>query len=103
VGVVVESNQGGDTWKAILHSLPVKLSTVHQSIPKEIRAADLLNLYQRGRVFHEQRLPAAEEQMVSFPKGPNDDIVDAIGTGVAKFMGKKRQVSVTSMNYLGDD
>jgi phage terminase large subunit-like protein len=103
VGVVVESNQGGDTWRAILKDLPVKLSTVHQSIPKEIRAADLLNLYQRGRVFHEQRLPAAEEQMVSFPKGPNDDLVDAIGTGVAKFMGKKRTVSVTNVNYLGDD
>ena len=103
VGVIVESNQGGDAWKAILHGLPVKLQTVHQSEPKEVRAARLLNHYQRKRVMHEQRLPAAEEQMVAFPKAPNDDLVDAIGTGVAVFLGKKRVASITNMSYLGDD
>lgn len=103
VGVVVESNQGGDAWRAILHDLPVPLRTVHQSEPKEVRAARLLNHYQRKRVFHEQRMPAAEEQMVAFPKAPNDDLVDAVGTGVAVFLGKKRVAGVTSMNYLGDD
>lgn len=100
VGVVVETNQGGDAWKAILHGLPVPLRTVHQSEPKEVRAARLLNHYQRRRVMHEQRLPAVEEQMVAFPKGPNDDLVDAVGTGVAVFLGKKQTASVSTASYV---
>lgn len=85
-GVLVETNQGGDVWKTILHSLPVPLHTVHQSVRKEIRAAHLLTHYQRGRVVHEKLLPAAEAQMVSFPKAPHDDLVDAIGSGVAALL-----------------
>jgi phage terminase large subunit-like protein len=100
VGVVVESNQGGDTWRAILHDLPVTLRTVHQSEPKEVRAARLLNHYQRRRVVHEQRLHAVEEQMVAFPKGPNDDLVDAVGTGVAVFLGKKQTASIHTASYV---
>lgn len=87
-GVLVEINQGGSVWDAILHDLPVKLKTVHQSAPKESRAADLLTHYQRGRVYHEQPLAALESQMVSFPKGANDDLVDAVGSGVAVFLDK---------------
>jgi phage terminase large subunit-like protein len=100
VGVVVESNQGGDAWRAILHGLPVALKTVHQSEPKEVRAARLLNHYQRKRVIHEQRLHAIEEQMVGFPKAPNDDLVDAVGTGVAQFLGKKQTAGITSASYV---
>jgi phage terminase large subunit-like protein len=99
-GVVVETNQGGDAWRAILHGLPVVLRTVHQHAPKEVRAAQLLAHYQRRRVVHEQRLPAVEEQMVAFPKGPNDDLVDAIGTGVAVFLGKKNVASVVAASYV---
>jgi phage terminase large subunit-like protein len=99
-GVVVESNQGADAWRAILHGLPVPLRLVHQHEPKEVRAARLLNHYQRRRVVHEQRLHAVEEQMVSFPKGPNDDLVDAVGTGVAVFLGKKHVASVTAASYV---
>lgn len=100
VGVVVETNQGGDAWRAILHDLPVTLKTVHQSEPKEVRAARLLNHYQRKRVIHEQKLPAVEEQMVGFPKGPNDDLVDAVGTGVAVFLGKKQTAGIRSASYV---
>lgn len=99
-GVLVESNQGGDAWRAILHGLPVPLKMVHQSEPKEVRAARLLNHYQRRRVVHEQRLHALEEQCVAFPKGPNDDLVDAVGSGVAVFLGRKRVASVTSASYV---
>lgn len=99
-GVVIETNQGGDTWKAILHGLPVLIHTVHQHEPKEVRAARLLNHYQRRRIIHEQKLPAAEQQMVAFPKGTNDDLVDAIGTGVEVFLGKKRRVEVVSGSYV---
>ncbi|AXB47302.1 hypothetical protein [Amycolatopsis albispora] len=84
-GVVVETNQGGDTWLAILHGLPVPVRTVHQDEPKEVRAGSLLAKYQRGRVVHEKRIPVLEAQMVRFPLG-HDDLVDAVGTGVQVFL-----------------
>lgn len=103
-GVLIETNNGGDTFLAILHSLPVKVRKVHSSAPKEVRAADLLNHYQRGRVVHERPLPALEGQMVSFPKAPNDDLVDAAGAGCAVFLGKllkqRRTASVSSGAYV---
>jgi phage terminase large subunit-like protein len=101
VGVVVETNQGGDTWKAILHGLPCSLRTVHQHEPKEVRAARLLNRYQRREVMHEEKLPALEQQCVAFPKGPNDDLVDCVGTGVEVFMGAKKKAGVSSASYVG--
>ncbi|WP_018502999.1 phage terminase large subunit family protein [Parafrankia discariae] len=84
--VLVETNQGGEVWAALLRPLPVRLLTVHQSEPKDVRAARSLNHYQRGRVLHPHRLPAAEAQMTSYPKGRHDDMVDAIGTGVWWFL-----------------
>ena len=88
-GVVVESNQGGDVWRNILHHLPVPLQTVHQSEPKDVRAARFLAHYQRRRVLHEVHLPALEGQQMAYPKAPFDDLVDAAGTGVTVFLGKK--------------
>ncbi|MEV6648069.1 hypothetical protein [Amycolatopsis sp. NPDC051371] len=85
-GVVVETNQGGDAWLAILHDLPVPVRTVTQSRPKEVRAGSLLAKYQRGRVLHEKRLHQAEAQMIRFPLAEHDDLVDAIGTGVEVFL-----------------
>ncbi|MFB9924865.1 hypothetical protein ACFORO_25855 [Amycolatopsis halotolerans] len=85
-GVLVETNQGGDAWLAILHDLPVKVRTVSQSRPKEVRAGSLLAKYQRGRVFHHQRLHQLEAQMVGFPLGAHDDLVDAVGSGVDVFL-----------------
>jgi hypothetical protein len=77
--VVVEGNQGGENWHAILHDLPCKLQVVWSTDKKETRAADLLEHYQVGRrVIHARRLPALEAQMVAFPKAGNDDLVDAV-------------------------
>lgn len=94
-GVIIETNQGGGkddpgVWSNILHDLPVRILTVHQSIPKEVRAARLLNLYQRDLVWHEQPLPAAEAQMVGFPNAPHDDLVDSVGAGVSAVMPKNK-------------
>jgi len=100
MGVVVESNQGADAWRAILHGLPVPLRLVHQHEPKEVRAARLLNHYQLRRVVHEHRLPALEEQCIAFPKGPNDDLVDAVGMGVEIFHGKKQTAGITTGSYV---
>jgi hypothetical protein len=123
-GVVVEVNQGGEVWEAsVLTDLPVPVKTVHQHEPKEVRAARLLGFYQeipkRSKttvpdpsvaagiahmpyVIHEHALPAAEEQMVGFPKAVHDDLVDAIGTGVDKFLkkSKKKRSSATTYDPL---
>lgn len=80
--IVIETNQGGDTWVEILHDLPVRIATVWQNEPKEVRASRLLNRYQRVEVTHATKQVQAETQMCAYPNVLNDDIIDAIGTGV---------------------
>lgn len=117
-GVVVEVNQGGDVWKgSVLKGLPVPVRVVYQSEPKEVRAARTLGYYQTRprrlppgkdpavsaglsmlpQVVHETVLATAEEQMVGFPKGANDDLVDAIGTGTDVFLKPKRKSGGSSV------
>lgn len=96
--ILVETNQGGDTWRPIFHHMPVRVTTVHQSEPKDVRAARLLHSYQRGKVVHTEHHPDAEGQMVAYPKAPHDDIVDAIGTGVRALTAPPKQKS-TSRTY----
>jgi hypothetical protein len=84
--VIVEANKEGEHWYDILHHLPCKLQIFNQSVDKKVRAAQALAHYQRGRVYHTQRLSAVEEQMVSFPKAPNDDMVDAVGSAVTRLL-----------------
>lgn len=88
--VLVETNQGGDLWRQLLHDLPVRLRTVHQHEPKTVRAARVLQDYQTRRVAHTVRLPALEEQQMSFPKVLNDDLVDAAGAGCLYFLDDDR-------------
>jgi hypothetical protein len=120
-GVVVEVNQGGDVWKgSVLTNLPVPIKTVSQSEAKEVRAARLLGYYQQRpvrlksgqdpavpaglsmlpQVVHETLLPAALEQLVAFPKGTNDDLVDAIGTGVDVFLKRKKRSGGATVDPL---
>lgn len=86
--ILVETNQGGEMWLDTLHGMPVKIHTLHNKEKKESRAGRLLNLYQMApsRVLHTQRIPALEEQMVSFPLGANDDLVDAVGNAVLQYL-----------------
>ena len=44
----------------------------------------------------------AEEQLVAFPTAPHDDMVDAIGAGVRRFLDPpvKKKLSGTSVSYL---
>lgn len=99
--ILVEDNQGGELWLRVLHTMPILVRLVHQSAPKEVRAAKALAHYQtkpRPRVLHDHEMPAVEAQMVGFPGAPHDDIVDAIGTGVLAFLEPKkapRKVGVT--------
>ena len=86
-GLYIETNQGGDVIGDVFKDVGVKVHKVNQSVRKEVRASKTLNYYQRGQVLHAAGLTAAEEQMVSFPNpGVHDDIVDAITTGVLRFM-----------------
>lgn len=102
LGVLVESNQGGDTWRTILHGLPVRLDAVHQTAAKELRAEHLLNHYQRGRVLHAQRIPALENQMLAFPGGAFDDCIDAVGTAVEALRPrpKRGSANVRTASYV---
>lgn len=89
--ILVEVNQGGDTWQSVLHHMPVKVKPVSQSEHKFTRAEGVLNHYQRGRVLHARRLPDLEAQMCAFPKAPNDDLVDAVGSAVRRFIPLSRK------------
>jgi hypothetical protein len=89
-GIVIEGNQGGDTWHRILHDMPVPVRVISNSAPKEVRAANLATRYQIKVVIHAEPLPQAEAQMVGFPKAPHDDLVDAIGNGVGVFLGEPK-------------
>lgn len=82
----VETNQGGELWADVFHDFPIKVRTVHQTEKKEVRAASALSWYQRGRVKHVRRLTTTEEQMIGFPNAPHDDEVDAVGSGVLRFL-----------------
>jgi predicted phage terminase large subunit-like protein len=76
--IYIETNQGGDLWRHTLHSMPVKVTAVTSSIKKEVRAAHALARYENGKVLHLKPMRDLEEQMVSFPKAPHDDMVDAV-------------------------
>lgn len=93
IGVLIETNQGGDLWGAIFHHLPVKVKTVHQTESKETRAAAALAHYQRKRVVHAPgaKLADFEAQLVAFPRAPHDDMVDAVTTAVNYFLARKKR------------
>jgi predicted phage terminase large subunit-like protein len=98
--VLVEINQGGDVWKTILHHLPVPLRTITQSVKKEVRAASVLVHYQRGVVVHERRIPRLEEEMIAFPNGPHDDLVDAVGSAVTYMLTRSKAPALKNVSYL---
>lgn len=84
--IFAETNQGGDLVKDLFSSLPVKVKTVHQSVPKNVRAATALAEYEKGNVIHARKFPSLEAQMMAFPtKGIHDDQVDSVGSACIYF------------------
>lgn len=102
--VLIEVNQGGELWPTVLHSMPVQLLVYTSSESKEVRFAWALDYYQAGgrRVFHREPLRAAEEQMISFPNAPHDDIADAVVSGVLYFLRGRGELrtEVRSESYV---
>jgi predicted phage terminase large subunit-like protein len=102
-GILIEVNQGGDLWKNdVFHDMPVPVRIFTSSLAKELRAAEALAHYQRGRVLHLERLTSAEEQMVAFPNAPHDDEVDAVGSAVNHFLtpAPKKKTGVKVSSYV---
>lgn len=103
--MMVEGNQGGELWREVFHDMPVKIHIFSNSEPKEVRAGRVHALYQRipSRVVHTARLQQAEEQLVGFPRLAHDDIVDAIGNPVLKFLKPAlvQRRTARSGNYAG--
>jgi phage terminase large subunit-like protein len=101
--IYVESNQGGDTWHDTFHDMPVPVVAAPAGKgSKEVRAAEAVNHYERGRVLHEVRLPEVEAQMCSFPKAPHDDMVDAVGNAVCRLLrpkAPKKRATAATMSY----
>lgn len=84
--IYVECNQGGELWAEVFHGIPgVKVKTHTSTKSKDIRFADALRHWQRGRVLHPRKIPILEEQAVAFPKAAYDDVVDAAVAGVHYF------------------
>lgn len=89
--IVIESNQGGETWLSVYHHMPVPVELISQSEPKPVRAARLLNHFQRRRAALRGRQTAFEEEALSFPRGAHDDVLDAVGTGVDYVLKTRRR------------
>ena len=79
--VVVESNQGGDLNKSVLHTvdpnLPIRM--VHAGQGKRLRAEPIAALYEQGKVHHVGQLPTLEDQLCSWVPGDvSPDRLDAL-------------------------
>lgn len=101
--LLVETNQGGELWLKVFGGLPIPVKSIHQSVPKPVRAANVLHWYERGHVLHMPGLAALEAEMVGFPNAPNDDMVDATGSGINYFLRPRKRgesIGATSAGYV---
>jgi hypothetical protein len=99
--VVVESNQGRDTWTMVFHHLPVRLIQTWSSLPKPVRLTRLLALYQRGCVTHARQIPRLEQQQCAYEGVGSDepDIIDAVEVGARHFLTPAKKVSGGTFSY----
>jgi phage terminase large subunit-like protein len=66
--IVVESNQGGDTWRTILEGIDPSVATrsVHASRGKQARAEPVGARYEQGRVHHVGVFERLEDQLCNY-------------------------------------
>ncbi|MFF7496310.1 phage terminase large subunit family protein [Streptomyces rubiginosohelvolus] len=102
VGLVyVETNQGGDVWKSVLDGVPAKYRGIHNTEKKELRATKALDFYRRGMVVHTSHFDTLQTQMFAYPKVKNDDVLDAVVSGVLYFLGKpQKKPGVKRTSYV---
>ncbi|MDV8007378.1 hypothetical protein [Rhodococcus sp. IEGM 1318] len=101
VGLVyVETNQGGNLWKAVFDGIKANFRSVHQTEPKSLRAARALDYYRKDKVRHTRHFDQLEEQMYSFPKVAHDDLIDACGTGIHYFLSASSQPKAVRKTYI---
>jgi hypothetical protein len=100
IGLIrIESNQGGETWREVLHDLPLRVELTWSKLPKVTRNSRLLNCYQRGWVVHHHPLNRLEQEMCAYIGGDND-MIDAVEAGVRKFIQPpKPRVSGGNFSY----
>lgn len=105
VGVLlVETNQGGGTWAPIFEGLPVKYREVKQNIKKTVRAKLLLTGMEKGSVLFERPMPQLMNQMLLFPNGMHDDMVDSVSSAYGYFFnpnaGKRVKPGISQHSYV---
>ncbi|MEP4195376.1 MAG: terminase family protein [Aliishimia sp.] len=96
--LVAEVNQGGDLVEQVVRQVDplVPFTKVHATRGKIIRAEPVAALYEQGRVFHVDSMPALEDQMVQMTtlgyKGTGSpDRVDALVWALhALIVGKRK-------------
>lgn len=74
--IVAETNQGGDLVKSAIRnaggsSIPVVM--VHAKRSKRLRAEDIAQLYDQGRVHHCGEFPDLEDEMCNYTGAKNED------------------------------
>lgn len=83
--VIVEQNQGGDTWRAIFEPLPNRARLTLFSVrgSKASRLEKLLDRYERGQVLHGAPVRELEEQALAYPSpAVHDDLLDSVANGI---------------------
>lgn len=73
---------------------PVIYGLKHHGVNKELRIRGLLPRYEAGKIYHVQgECDMLEEEMVRFPKGKNDDQIDALAYQDQIVQAPKKEVS----------
>lgn len=82
--VILEKNQGGETWREILSPMPpgVELELYPAIHGKRWRIDRTLARYDERAVVHAAVLGGLEAQMLAYPDVVHDDYLDALGAGV---------------------
>jgi predicted phage terminase large subunit-like protein len=89
--VIVEKNQGGDTWREIFEPLPgnARLTLISVSGSKTSRLDRLLDRYEKGRVVHAAPLRDLEDQLLAYPSpAAHDDLADAVENAIFHMAGR---------------
>lgn len=95
--IVVESNQGGDMVRAVIHSIDpdVPVQKVRASKSKGDRAEPVAAKYELGRVHHVGYFPQLESQMVSWTRGDkiSPDRMDALVHAISDLLPEQARPS----------